>query len=159
MAIEVNIRHLERGSVELEGEVPFEELELPQVDESITCNSPLKYSLLVDTAGESLIARGRLEWLFECECVRCLKRFPFNVELPDWICHLEMEGEEAVAVKCDVVDLTPYAREDTLLDLPQHPLCSDDCNGGQMAPEKVEEVEEEKSSPWGVLDNLNLDKE
>ena len=39
------------------------------------------------------------------------------------------EGEDRVAVDNDCVDLTPYLREDILLEFPQHPLCKPECRG------------------------------
>jgi len=35
----------------------------------------------------------------------------------------------AVKVISDCVDLTPFAREDILLEFPQHPLCDPECSG------------------------------
>ena len=34
-----------------------------------------------------------------------------------------------VAIENDCVDLTPFVREDILLEFPQHPLCKPDCGG------------------------------
>jgi uncharacterized metal-binding protein YceD (DUF177 family) len=43
--------------------------------------------------------------------------------------HLPLEGEDKVPVDNDCVDLTPFVREDILLEFPQHPLCKPDCGG------------------------------
>ena len=73
---------------------------------------------------------SRASWLgLDCECVRCLKTFQYQL---DWtigpaICRLK--GEEDVPVVNDCVDLTPYMREDILLEFPQHPLCEPECRG------------------------------
>jgi len=159
MPIHVNMARLERGTVELEGEVPLEELEIEEVDDLVGCTSPLKYDLEVDLVGDAVLARGLLEWPFDCHCARCLKPFTHVVRLPDWTCHLALEGDDKVPILNDIVDLTPYAREDTLLDLPQHPLCSEDCDGGDFGPQEPTGGKGETTSPWQVLDNLDLEKE
>ena len=159
MPIHINIRHLAKGTVTLEGEVPLDELNLDNADELVKCHSPLKYDLTVDEAGDSLLVSGALEWTFECECARCLKPFSHTVYLSKWLCHLPMEGDDKVSVKCDIVDLTPYAREDMLLDLPQHPLCSEDCEGRKFPEQKSDLGDAEKATPWDVLDSLDLDKD
>jgi uncharacterized protein len=84
------------------------------------------------------------------------------VDLPNWTVHLALAGEESVPVVHDCVDLTPHLREDILLALPQHPLCSQDCAGllGEQGPEKTSQsgrrVDDNKTSPWGELDKLDL---
>ena len=72
---------------------------------------------------------GSLTLTLDCECVRCLKTFEHELKLTDWALHLPLEGEEKVPVENDCVDLTPFVREDILLEFPQHPLCKPDCRG------------------------------
>jgi uncharacterized metal-binding protein YceD (DUF177 family) len=58
-----------------------------------------------------------------------------------------------VPVDNDLVDLTPHAREDMLLEFPQHPLCGLDCHG--LGDNRRENG---KSSPaaWNALDKLSF---
>jgi uncharacterized metal-binding protein YceD (DUF177 family) len=49
--------------------------------------------------------------------------------MPEWTLLLPLDGPEKVDLKNDSVDLTPYLREDILLEFPQHPLCEADCAG------------------------------
>ena len=49
------------------------------------------------------------------------------VGIATWTLHLPLEGEDKVTVENDCVDLTPFVREDILLEFPQHPLCKPDC--------------------------------
>ena len=58
-------------------------------------------------------------------CVRCLESFPFDIEVKDFAVHTELTGPE-------VVDLTPFMREDILLNLPPYPHC--DREGGRVCP-------------------------
>jgi uncharacterized metal-binding protein YceD (DUF177 family) len=69
-----------------------------------------------------------------------------------------LEGEDKVSVENDCVDLTPFIREDILLDFPQHPLCKPECAGlktKSQAP-KVKDAEKEASAVWAELDKLKL---
>jgi uncharacterized metal-binding protein YceD (DUF177 family) len=53
--------------------------------------------------------------------------------------------------------LTPFVREDMLLNFPQHPLCKPDCAGlktGQA--KKLGGDEESKPSVWVELNKLKL---
>ena len=68
--------------------------------------------------------------------MRCLEDFEFELEPDPWTLYLPLEpleGDEAVSVKNDCVDLTPCVREDILLGFPQHPLCRPDCDGLKKA--------------------------
>jgi uncharacterized protein len=129
MPILVNVRRLERDSMQLAGELPVEELDLAGVDELIRVESPLRYDLEAQKLENSVLAQGKLELDLVCECARCLKPFAYRIELPAWTCLLPLEGEEKTPVTNDRVDLTPCVREDILLEFPQHPLCKRDCRG------------------------------
>ncbi len=58
----------------------------------------------------------------------------------------------------DLVNLTPYLREDILLALPQHPLCEPEC-GGLKLPARAKDPEKtagKTASAWDALDKLKL---
>ena len=61
--------------------------------------------------------------------LRCLKEYPHRLVLENWTRHLPLEGEERAPIVNDCVDLTPFLREDILLEFPQHPLCEAECRG------------------------------
>lgn len=163
MALKVNLRHLETKDLELEGELALEELDLDVKDEVIRLEQPLWYALTVSKMEEALLVKGRLELPLSCECVRCLKRFEDQLVLDPWAVHLPLAGEDATPVNNDCVDLTPFIREDILLDFPQHPLCAEDCRGltadkaGDQRPE-VEKPEsaQAESSAWSELNKLKF---
>jgi uncharacterized metal-binding protein YceD (DUF177 family) len=123
MALLVNLRHLEAHDIELKGEMPAAELDLDVRDPMIRAEKPLQYVLEFQKVERSILAQGRLHLTLECQCVRCLKSFEYELNLGNWTCHLPLHGEEQAVVTNDCVDLTPYVREDILLELPQHPLC------------------------------------
>lgn len=160
MPVTFNVRHLEDRDLRLRGELAPEELEIEGLDEMIHARKPLAYDLHVEKMEKSMLAHGRLEVPLECECVRCLKRFEHRLLLPDWAAHLPLEGEDQVVVSNDVVDLTPYIREDIVLAFPQHPLCRPDCKGLEN-PRKGSAVEaqhesELTSSAWSELNKLKF---
>jgi len=160
MPVTFNIRHLEDKGLHLQGQIDAKELEIEGLDEVIHARKPLNYDLHVEKMEKAMLAHGRLDLPLDCECVRCLKRLEHRLLLPDWAAHLPLEGEEQVKVSNDVVDLTPYIREDIVLAFPQHPLCKPDCKGLEN-PRKdsaagVQHESELTSSAWSELNKLKF---
>jgi uncharacterized protein len=160
MPLIVNLRHLEEKDVVLRGELPLDELDLDTRDEMIRVTHPLRHDLVVQLLDRGLLIRGSLRLVLECRCVRCLKPFARELELNPWTCHLPLEDEEKVPVVNDCADLTPYVREDMLLELPRHPLCKPDCRGLEKittgkAPNSGDK-DELIPSVWAELDKLKL---
>lgn len=162
MALLVNLRHLEEDSRQETGELTGEELGIAGLDELIKTPLPLKYDLEISLMDNALLAQGSLELILKCECSRCLKPFDFPIREEAWACHLPLSGEDAVPVDNDCVDLTPYIREHMLLELPQRPVCGDDCKGWKKpastsSSDSPVEATEDAPSPWAALDKLKLD--
>jgi uncharacterized protein len=157
MPLTVNLRHLEEHNVSLRGELSVGELDLQTGDEMIQATRPLQYDVEVQGLDGGLLVRGSLQLVLECHCVRCLKPFLHRLELKPWTCHLPFEGEDRVAVNNDCVDLTPFAREDMLLEFPRHPLCKPDCGGLKTKTGKArKDADEIAPSAWAELDKLKL---
>ena len=157
MSLSVNLRHLEERGVQLKGELPVAALDLGVNDELIRTEKPLRYDLSVELLHDAVLVTGSLALPLECECARCLKKFKTELKLTGWAAHLPLEGEDKVPVENDCVDLTPFMREDILLDFPQHPLCRPDCAGLKTkAARKAEAVEKPASDLWAKLDKLKL---
>jgi uncharacterized protein len=160
MALTVNLRHLDADDLRLQGELPVEELELDLRDDLIRTDHPLKYDLEVQKLDNSLLLHGSLELTLTCQCVRCLKSFPYDLRLDDWTAHLPLEGEDKVPISGDFVDLTPQIREDILLEFPQHPLCEADCRGlpntDSGKSNTSDSTRAEEPSTWSELDKLKF---
>jgi uncharacterized protein len=164
MALLINLRHLDRDNVELEGELPANELDVENVDELIHARKPLHYQLEAQKMESGILVMGNVAITLDCECARCLKPFEYRLELKDWTCHLPLEGEDQVAINNDCVDLTPYLREDILLGFPQHPLCKPECGGlPKKAVGKTKKTggtgktkEKTSSSAWAELNKLKF---
>src|SRR5437660_509544 len=129
MPLLINLRHLEEHEIELKGELPVAELELDLKDDMCQAAKPLQYELEVQEMEHELLVQGELRLRLQCECVRCLKSFEYTLKLEHWTRLLPLQGDEKVPVDNDCVDLTPYVREDILLEFPQHPLCETECRG------------------------------
>ena len=158
MPVLVNLRHLEDKNVELDGELSPQELEFEGVDEMIHPREPLHYNLEVEKNGSNLLISGSVKMTLDCECVRCLKPFKHDILLEPYDLLVPLEGEDKAKVDNDVVDLTPYLREDTLLAFPQHPLCEADCDRLPPIKENKQAATsaQGQKSAWDELNKLKL---
>ena len=158
MPVQVNLRHLEDKSVSLKGEITPKELEFENLDEMIHTNQPLRYDLEVEKTGNNLLITGKVNMTLDCECVRCLKPFQYNVSIEPYDLMVPLEGEDKAQIDNDLVDLTPYLREDTLLAFPQHPLCAAECD--RLPPVKENKAAgnsaQGQKSAWDELNKLKL---
>ena len=161
MPLKVNLRHLEENELRLDGELPAAELELNLKDDMCQADKPLYYDLEVQEMEKEILVQGSLTLPLQCECVRCLKKFEYVLELPNWTVLLPLEGEEKTPIDNDCVDLTPYVREDILLEFPQHPLCETECRGLPVKEGKAKKATKtgdsnQEPSAWSELDKLKL---
>ena len=155
--MKVHINQIPVGGLHLEGEEERDILEIN--DELVRTLGPVHYALDVGLSDGGLFATGSLAVDLEMECVRCLGRFPYTLEVPDFAMQVELTGAETV-------DLTEEIREDILLALPPHPHC--DWNGaktcaGVLEIQKTHEpeppAESGEKNPWKTLDQLAQPKD
>lgn len=162
MPLLVNLHHLEDEDLEFDGEISAEELGFTHLDEMIHVNQPLRYALKVEKLGASLLVEGVVRLTLDCECVRCLRSFQREVRLQGAFEAVPLAGEDAPPIVSDCVDLTPYLREDILLEFPPHPVCGPDCRGvpGMASQARPPEAGvgpgETPPSAWSELDKLRL---
>jgi uncharacterized metal-binding protein YceD (DUF177 family) len=80
-----------------------------------------------------------------------LEKFAYEIRVPAFAVHTELHGPETV-------DLTPFIREDLLLNLPAHPRCDKDGNRVCEA-KRLETVEQDttRKPDWSALDKLKLE--
>src|SRR5947199_108704 len=112
--MKVHLKQISAQGLHLEGEedCPIQDLEL----EGILCAGRLQYDIDLGVAGDGLWANGSLSQPVELRCVSCLEKFVHEILVPVFAVHLELRGPETV-------DLTPFMREDILLNLPSHIAC------------------------------------
>jgi uncharacterized metal-binding protein YceD (DUF177 family) len=159
MPLQVNIRHVKDKEVQLQGQLPVAELDLQNADELVRTRLPLHYDLTAQMLGDAILLQGRVEVTLDCECARCLKPFPHRIVLDPWTAHVPLEGPEKAVMKDDLADLTPFLREDILLELPQHPLCGAGCAGlpNRAKDNKTNGASQaESSSAWSELNKLKF---
>jgi len=146
--VKVHLKQIPTGGLHLEGdeECPILELET----EGIRCVGPLHYSIDLGVTSGALWASGSLSQPVELRCVACLEKFGHEIQVPAFAIHTELRGPETV-------DLTPFMREDLLLNLPAHPHCDRDA-GRVCKPKQIEPSEEDtrRESDWSALDQLKL---
>jgi uncharacterized metal-binding protein YceD (DUF177 family) len=162
MSLKINLRHLEETELRRKGEAAPGEMDWGVQDEALSVDGPLQYDLTVQKLEDALLVQGVLRIRLRCNCVRCLKAFSLPLELSAWTRHLPLQGEECVPVVNDCVDLTPYLREDILLEFPQHPLCEADCRGMPNEYRGIADRADgasqtkEQSTAWSQLDKLKF---
>src|SRR6266480_1158953 len=146
--MKIHLKQIPPQGLHLDGDedCPLQNLEA----EGIRCAGQLHYSIDLGIAGGALWARGSLSQPVELSCVSCLEKFVHEIKVPAFAVHTELRGPEAV-------DLTPFIREDLLLNLPAHPHC--DRDGGRICKTKYIEMPEQdakRESDWSALDKLKL---
>jgi uncharacterized metal-binding protein YceD (DUF177 family) len=146
--MKVHLKQIPAQGLHLVGEedCPIREFE----SDDIGCAGPLRYDLDVGVAGGGLWANGSLSLPVELRCVSCLEKFEHEIRVPAFAAHTELYGPETV-------DLTPFMREDILLNLPAHPHCNRDGNRVCKAKAlKTVEQNTKRESDWSELDKLKL---
>lgn len=146
----VHLHQIPPEGLHLEGEEDAAFLDLHE--EAVKPAGPVRHALDVGLSAGGLFATGTLSLELDLECVTCLARFRYPLEVRNFALQTELGGAETV-------DLTPQVREDILLALPPYPHCDWDgqrvCHGATRAA-KTTENEPGASHTWDALDQLKL---
>lgn len=165
MPLTLSLAALQHGTVRLQGEISAEDMALELNDPCLSAGRPLRYEIAAEMMGDEVLLQGWLETTLDCHCVRCLEPFEHVLRVDPWAALLALKGEDAAPVMAEAVDLTPQIREDSLLALPQHPVCRPECRGiptegpATSTPDSPSSVKDKRqvASAWSVLDKLKLD--
>jgi len=147
--MKIHLKQVPAHGLHLDGDedCPIHDLEA----EGVRCAGPLYYNIDVGIAGGALWARGSLSQPVELRCISCLENFVHDIQVPAFAVHTELHGPETV-------DLTPFIREDLLLNLPAHPRCDRDGNRVCKAKQPVTvEQDTRQQSDWSALDKLKIE--
>lgn len=146
--MKIHLKQIPAEGLHLEGE---EDCPIPELAaDGIRCVGPLRYDLDVGISAGALWANGTLTQPVEVSCVSCLEKFVYDIKVSAFALHTELHGPETV-------DLTPFFREDILLNLPAYPHC--DREGGKVCKAPVAKPAEpapERKPDWSALDKLKL---
>lgn len=147
--MKIHLKQIPPEGLHLAGEenCPITEFESDEVH----CAGPLRYQIDIGVGEGSLWASGALSQTVELRCVSCLANFRHEIKVPAFAVHLELAGPE-------VVDLTPFIREDLLLNLPPHPHCDRDGQRVCKAHRSATQPEPKRKPDWSALDRLKIER-
>ena len=149
--MKIHLNQIPHDGLHLEGE---EDCPIPELEtEGNRCTGPLVYSLDLGISEGALWANGTLSLPVELRCVSCLEPFSYNIEVRSFAVHTELTGPE-------LIDLTPFMREDILLNLPPYPHCDREgnrvCKAAGTIASRPDSVIKEAPPAWDELDKLKL---
>ena len=151
--MKVHLKQIPPEGLHLEGEedCPLSGLE----GEGIRCAGALRYKLDLGVSDGALWANGSLTQCVEISCVACLEEFVYQINVPAFAIHTELQGPE-------MINLTPLVREELLLNMPAYPHCDRD-GGRRCKAAKISETDlapeqraAKREHDWGELDRLKL---
>lgn len=92
--------------------------------------SPIDLELRLECVMEGVLATGSASAVAEGECVRCLIdiEFPLDVRFQELYLYGEPDEDE-LALEDEILDLEPVLRDAVVIELPQNPLCNQECPG------------------------------
>jgi uncharacterized protein len=152
--MEIRLSDIPVNGLNVEGEIPIEEMDLHEISFSI--DSPFVYRFFLEIVDDVFIAKGFYKGAVNFICDRCLKAFTGDSCNENYIF-----AKEISAIEGETIDLTDGVREDILLALPIKVLCSEDCKGicprcgADMNVEKcVCKQTRPETTPFSELDKL-----
>lgn len=162
--LRINARELLRtpGSVrEIDAELAAADLGV--ADDRIT--GPIAVDLHVVSAIDGITVRGTISMPWQSACRRCLADVTGTAVVEvDELYQDQVGSDDAFQIEGDQIDLVPAVREYVVLELPDDPLCRDDCAG--FCP--VCGIDRNTDScccdssvrdnRWAALDELHLDE-
>ena len=127
-------------------------------------SGPVHVDLEVVSNVDGVVVAGDISIPWTTACRRCLTDVTGIVVVDvDEVYQDEVVDEEAFAIEGDQIDLAPAVREYVLIEVPDGPLCRDDCAGicpvcgadrNEIACGCDTSVRDER---WAALDDLELD--
>jgi uncharacterized protein len=121
-------------------------------------------ALAATSSVDGIVVHGTVSTPWHGQCRRCLRDVD-GVAVADVeeIYQVDPRLEDAVAIVGDQIDVAPVVREYVLLELPEAPLCRDDCAGicPQCGADRNESPCDCDTSVtdlrWAALEGLRLD--
>lgn len=121
-------------------------------------------ALTATSSVDGIVVHGTVSTPWHGQCRRCLRDVDgVAVADVDEVYQVDPRLQDAVAIVGDQIDLAPVVREYVLLELPEAPLCRDDCAGicPQCGADRNESPCDCDNSVtdlrWSALEALRLD--
>jgi uncharacterized protein len=132
--------------------------------EDARVSGDVEVALTATSSVDGIVVHGTVSTPWHGQCRRCLSDVAgVAAALVEEIYQVDPRLDDAVAIVGDQIDLAPVVREYVLLDLPEAPLCRDDCAG--ICPQCGADRNESPCScdtavtdlRWSALEGLRLD--
>lgn len=96
----------------------------------ISQGAQLDLDVLLESVHEGILATGEVFVDADAECSRCLEPLsvPVEVDFQELFAY-SLSNEDDFVVQDEKIDLEQIIRDAVVLNLPFHPLCSEDCPG------------------------------
>jgi uncharacterized metal-binding protein YceD (DUF177 family) len=148
--VKIHLNQIPPEGLHLDGEedCPLGDIATPE----IRCVGPMRYDVDLGISDGALWANGTIAQTVELGCVACLEKFEYEIKVPAFALHTELHGPENI-------DITPFLREDILLNLPPYPHC--DRDGGRVCKAAKVETSGDAGTvkpDWSALDKLKIEK-
>ncbi|MDF3128443.1 hypothetical protein P0Y35_04475 [Kiritimatiellaeota bacterium B1221] len=152
-SLQLSIESLEKGPIQLSGELPGSFLELED-DVTIRNISPVEYQLQAELKGSEVLVTGEVRVQMELECVRSGAFFSTIIEESAFLRDYSTEDSG------ESLNLSEDVREAVVILIPAYPVSpeaqSEDFELPKL-PEKLrDKPEAHGKTPWSDLDQLNL---
>lgn len=132
-------------------------------DDRIT--GPVAVALVATSSIDGIVVAGNVTVPWSAPCRRCLAIVSGSAVIDvDEVYQDDVGDDDAFPIEGDQIDLAPAVREHVLLELPDDPLCRDDCAGicpvcgadRNVAPCDCDtSVRDDR---WAALSDLHLDE-
>lgn len=96
----------------------------PIGDDAISSVGPVDLKVDIIKSERDVIINGTLDIELLCDCSRCLKKFKFLLHAP-----FEAQFTVNPLDEKQEIDLGKDVRQAIILEIPEKPLCRDDCSG------------------------------
>jgi DUF177 domain-containing protein len=130
---------------------------------TVGSDAPVHVSVTLERISEGIVVRGEVDATWRAECSRCVKPISGAITVHvDELYEPNPLAGETYALDDDILDLEPLARDAVRLELPNAPLCRDDCAGlcpscgvdhNETACDCVADVTD---SRWAALRSLEI---
>jgi uncharacterized protein len=153
------LRHAPGSTKQLTGSVSPDEVGLD--DPRLVPGRPVEVDVCLASVDDGVLITGTVAAAWQGSCRRCLDAAQgVEVATVDERYQYVVTDQDAFPITDERLDLTPLVRETVLLELPDAPLCRDECGGwcascgANLTAGACGCTDEPRDARWGALDAL-----